>query len=664
MTSILHPRSKTRAIPSWLVRGVCPVALLSIALLSAALWTPPLHAQTSTQENGPNIAATIAGDVKPEQPAHIKTKKDNKANQKAEDAYLAGARLLNHHNTVAAEKEFARAAELAPDNRDYALALASVREAHVTELVQGAGKARILGRSTEAERLLDEARKIDPDNSILLQHPDPSRAVDPRKLHSWLIDGPRVAGPIQLKPTTGNQTLHIHAPVAEIARQVMDAYGIKATLDPSVGNKQARLDLEDVPYAQALHILMDMGQLFVVPLTTKSALVVKDNQENRQKFEHQVQETIYSPGMTNEQIAELGNMIKSVFEVRQISVQNSFGTLVVRAPEETIRVLNLTLSDLIDGGSEVMFDLKLYSVDQTSTTNIGATLPTQAGAYNVLTAANQLVSANQSLVDQAIAQGIIPAGASNIEIAVALLQSGLVTSTLLTNTLRFLGGGTTATGIYSSATPTFNLSLNASDTRALDEIQLRVGDRQSATFRAGSKYPITQSTYATTAPTAATSALSSATVNGVSVASLLGSATTSTVPQVQYEDLGVTLKATPTVQKSGLISVHLDLKIESLAGGSIDNIPILNSNQFTSDVTVQDGGTAYLVSNLTKSQAAAVAGVPGLSELPGFQSSPDLLKTTDVSQLLMVLTPHLTRRRSNESASPAFPISLAANSSE
>jgi Flp pilus assembly secretin CpaC len=228
----------------------------------------------------------------------------------------------------------------------------------------------------------------------------------------------------------------------------------------------------------------------------------------------------------------------------------------------------------------------------------------------------------------------------------------------------FFGGGHTFSGFYTDASSAINLSLTSSDTRALDEIQLRVGDRQSATFRAGSKYPITQSTYSTSAPTAVTSALAGASVNGVSLASLLGSATTSTVPQVQYEDLGVTLKATPTVQKSGLISVHLDLKIESLAGGTVDNIPILDSNQLTSDVTIPDGGTAFLVSNMTKSQAAAVTGIPGLSELPGFQNTPEVQKTTNVAQLLMVLTPHLVRTRPGTGAGPAIPIAMPATPSD
>ena len=616
-------------------------------------------AQAASQDGDPHLGATIGGNARP---AKI-PKANPKEAHTADDAFIAGARLLERNDRVGAEHEFTRAVQLAPNNPDYVMALSALRESDITDLVHKAGKARLLGHDIEAEQLLAQARKIDPNSSILLQHPVPGSVSAPEKLHSWVVDGPRLAGPVELKPRAGLQSFHVHSTMQEAVRQVATGYGIKVSLDNTVSTKQMKFDVEDVPYAQAMHILTDMGSLLVVPLTPNSIFVAKDTEENRQKYERQVQETIYAAGMTNEQLAELGNMIKSVFEVKQLSVENSFGTLAVRAPAETLRVLNLTLADMLDGGSEVMIDLKLYSVDKSRTVNIGANVPSQAGAYNAASAATALVNANQSVVTQAIAQGLIPAGTSNIEIAALLLEYGLATSTLLTDTLAFVGGGLTTTGVYATLNSTLNLALNSSDTRALDEIQLRVGDRQSATFRAGSKYPITQSTYSTTVPAAATSALAGATVNGVSVASLLNAATTATTPQIQYEDLGVTLKATPTVQKSGLIGLHLDLKIESLAGGTIDNIPILTNSAFTSDITVKDGQTAFLVSNMTKNQAAAVTGIPGLSELPGFQSTPEVQRTTDVAQLLMVVTPHLVRKRMNDAAGPRFPMAMPATAS-
>jgi type II secretory pathway component GspD/PulD (secretin) len=362
---------------------------------------------------------------------------------------------------------------------------------------------------------------------------------------------------------------------------------------------------------------------------------------------------------------EFGNVVRNVFDVKQITVDKSAGTLVIRAPQETLTYVNLTLADLIDGGSEVMIDLKLYAVDKTNQRNIGAQLPQQIGLYNVNAAASSLVSANQSIVNQAIAQGLIPAGSSNVVIALALIASGLVQSTLLSNTVGFFGGGLTATGVTTNQNPTFNLALTASDTRALNDIQLRVGDRQPATFRIGERYPITTATYSTASP-AQTSALAGVSINGVSAASLLNAAVGSpvTIPQIQYEDLGLTLKATPAVQRSGAIKLHIELKIEALAGGSVNAIPILNNEQFASDVTVDDGDTALMVSSLTKSESASISGYPVLADLPGFQTATaDKTTMTNSSNLVLLITPHVIRRRSNITAGPRIAINLPEPSS-
>lgn len=644
-----HVRSDSR---SWLCRYFMLGAMVSGTCFCS-------HCAASAQAPNSALTTNVTGAVSPQR--NTKSPTHAKENERAEQAFIEGARSLDRNDRDAAERQFALAASLAPNNPDYTLAVTSIRQGRVTDLIHQAGKARIDGNAVQADALLEQARKIDPENPLLTQHPNPKEPVESTRTNSWIVDGPRLAGPMELKPAAGLKSFHIHATLAEAIRQVAAAYGLKVLLDSTVPQQQVKFDIEDVTYGQAARILSQMGTVFIVPLTPDSFFVAVDNQESRSKYEHQVQETIYAAGLTNEQLAELGNMIRSVFEIKQVTIQNSFNTLVVRAPADTLRALNLTLHDLLEGNSEVMIDLKLYSVDKTSTQNIGVTLPSQAGAFSIASEARSLIAANQTLINQAIAQGLVPAGTSDLEVILALIKAGLITSPLLTGLLATVGGGLSSAGIYSTTNSTLNFALNSSDTRALDEIQLRVGDRQSATFRAGSKYPITQSTYSTSSA-ASNSALSGATVNGVSVASLLASATTATTPQIQYEDLGLTLKATPTIQKSGLISLHLDLKIESLAGGTVNNIPILSNSAFTSDITVADGTTAFLVSNMTKSQAAAVQGVPGLSDLPGFQSTPDLMKTVDVGELLMVLTPHLVRKRIGDSIRPVIPITVPASS--
>ena len=124
-----------------------------------------------------------------------------------------------------------------------------------------------------------------------------------------------------------------------------------------------------------------------------------------------------------------------------------------------------------------MVEVKLYEVNTTRMTDAGATIPNGFGVFNVQAAAATLVSQNQALVQQAIAQGLISATASNLEIAAALLASGLVQSSLLSSTVGVFGHGLTQTGITETGSMSLNLGLNTSDTRALDDVQIRVGDR-------------------------------------------------------------------------------------------------------------------------------------------------------------------------------------------
>ncbi len=571
----------------------------------------------------------------------------------ARDAFLAGARQLDRRDYNGAEKSFTRALALVPNDRGYRTALALAREHHVTDLVQAAGRDRLQGDDSGAARLVAEAKALAPENAMVQQHELATHwpsGQDPR-----LPRPPVFAGAIEITPAPQAASFHLNADLQETVRQVAAAYTMKVVFDESAPHQTLRFDLEDVRYAQAMPLLLQMGHLFAVALDPQTLLIAKDTPDNRLRFERQMEETIYLQAMTPEQMGDIGNLVRTVFDVRQASTHPNAGTLLVRAPEATLRAVNATLDDLLGSDSEVLLELKLYSVDLTHNRATGAGLPNQIGAYNVASQAQALVTANQTIVDQAIAQGLVPATASILQIAEYLIGSGIATSTLLSNTLGIFGGGLTTTGVYASGGVTLNFGLNSSDTRALDDIQLRVGDRKEGTFRVGSRYPITTSTYSS-GVSANASSLAGVTINGVSASSLLsqflGSGNTQTVPQVQYEDLGLTLKATPVISKANAINLKLDLKIEALAGGALDNIPILANRQLVSDITVNDGETALILSNVNRSEARAINGVPGLSELPGFQSATDQTFERDSSQLVLLLTPHIVRRRSSITVGP------------
>ena len=631
----------------WLVTFIAlALSGASMGALGQAIGPSPVSPPASPQAATDNL------------PASKPTKRQIEA---AETAYLAGARLLDRNDLAGAEAQFDKAASLNPGNHEYELAASLAREHRVTELVHQASKARLTGQPKKADSLLSEAAALDPQNNIVGQHIGSGANTQPAfhpDIEPWIQQGPAVAGPVTLLPAAGPRSIHARGDARDVVRQVVAAYGIRPVFDDSVERQSLRFDLDDVPYQQASTIVFEMAHVFAVPLDAKSVLVIKNTPENRQRYERMLQETIYIPSLTTEQMNELKTIATSVFDIKQASVQNGSGTLVLRAPEQTLTAVNLTLADLLDGGAEVLVDVRLYSVDRSKTRNIGTQLPQQIGVYNVESAAQSLVTANQSLVNQAISQGLIPANASDITIALALISSGLVQSTLLSNTIGFFGGGKTLSGLTSSPATSFQLALNSSDTRALDDIQLRINDRQTGTFRAGTRYPVTTGIYMS-GLSGTPSQLAGVTINGISAQSLLSQNTTVSIPQIQYEDLGLTFKATPTVQKAGTIALHLDLKIEALAGTSLNGIPVLANTQYISDLTVRDGETTLMASTLTKQESAAVSGLPGLGELPGFQTATAVKTTdTDSSELVLLVTPHIVRRRSNVIAGPRIALNL------
>lgn len=670
------------------LRVPCRLRWLATAALCCLALAGSAPAQTAPAQATPDPAAQSSTQTVEDQHAqdqHVAEGTQGKHQVRAaQDAYAAGAKRLEHDDLAGAERDFARALQLDPGNTSYAIAVSVAREHRLTELVQQSGKARLDGNPARAETLLAEARAIDPTNPIVVQHGIPATTqaaqtggvsrnskdqdlsitplTDRTRLLStgsgdepWKPALPGLAGPLQLKPTQTMRDFHLRGNTQDVLRQVADAYGIRASFDESVERKELRFDIENVDYTQAMAILMKMAHVFAVPVDETSILIAKDDTPNRQRLERLMEETIYAAGYTPEQMAELGNLMRNVFAIKDVVVEASLQTVTVRAPADVLGPMNRTIQDLIDGGGEVMVEVKLYEVDTTRMRNIGATIPTQAGIYNVEAAATSIVNSNQTLVQQAIAQGFVSATASNIEIALALIGSGLVQSSLLSSTVGFFGHGLTQTGITASTNTSFSLAYDSSDTRTLDDVQMQLADHQPGTFREGTKYPIVTSTYSTGLSTAASS-LGNTQINGVSVASLLsqfsGGASSATIPQVTYEDLGVTLKATPIMQKSGRINLNLDMKIEALAGGTLNGNPILASRQISSDITVADGESAMMVSYLTRNETAAVTGVPGLSELPGFQAPVEQNAEKDSGQLIVLVTPHVIRRRSNLIAGP------------
>jgi len=585
--------------------------------------------------------------TKPPAPVSSKQARD------ADDAYIEGAKEMQHDDIPAAERSFARAVQLNPNKQEYILSLAVAREHHLTELVQAAAKARLLGDNARADSLLAQARTLDPDNNIVTQHLGVDASPFPIDLDTFRNSLPVFAGPIEFAPTPGNKSLHHRGSTQDVIRSVYSDFGITVTFDSSVTSSlPIKFDLDNVDFAAATRVLSEMTRTFAVAVQPRSGLIAKDTHEDRDRLLPLIEETIYLPGLSSDAMTEMANLARNVFDLQHVAASATEGYMLVRGDENTLRALNATYADMLDGGADVLLDIKMYEIDKTHLVNVGASLPTSISAFPLVTAGQNLINANQTLINEAISSGALKlpgtsAGANELTELAFLIAAGVSGASQFTTLLGTIGnyGGLPLLGVDVAGSGAFNLLLNSSDVRMLDDIQLRAGDNQAVNFRAGTRYPIITATYSSGISSSLASSLAGVSVNGTSAASLLaqyGGSSSVTVPQVQYEDLGITIKATPKIQHSGNVSVALDMKIEALGSGSIDSIPILNNRSFTSTIAIPSGQTALMASAVTRNEARDIEGIPGLSELPGFQGT-EKSAEIDSDELLITITPHVVR---------------------
>jgi type II secretory pathway component GspD/PulD (secretin) len=362
-------------------------------------------------------------------------------------------------------------------------------------------------------------------------------------------------------------------------------------------------------------------------------------------------ETIYLPGLNEKELTEASTVAKNVFGIQQALVQPTMGTMTIRAPAKTLSAFNATMANIEDGRSQIDLDVKVIQLAHISMRETGAVFFQQTGVNNVLSEINSVLSQNQSAVQQVISAGLVPNAntlANQIEILAILVASGQLTGTPFNQGFLPFGGGLTQS-ILTPSPATLTLSLNSSDTRTLDDIRLQLADQEEGTFKIGERYPIETSSYSSVALPA---------ISGLTSAA---AAQAQTIPQIDYQDIGLTFKATPKVLRANDVALTLDLKISALGGSALNDIPILNSQQVTGVLTVKAGETAVLLSDLSRSESRALSGLPGVGDIPGLEDVSDVQKNRNVARLLILVTPTVVRNIQPQGHGPMLMIDKSSN---
>jgi general secretion pathway protein D len=376
-------------------------------------------------------------------------------------------------------------------------------------------------------------------------------------------------------------------------------------------------------------------------------VVAEDTKENRAKYEHQAMEVVYFPGLNTTELSEMGSVARNIFGAEHGLVQASENTMTIRAPSSTLAALNQTYTELLAGRSELVLEVRMYEIDKSHERNIGVILPSSTTVFNIPSELNSVIANNSSLVQEIISSGLASAGDYSA-IAAILVASGALTGTVFNTPFATFGGGLSATGVELNGASA-NLLLNSSSVRSINKLQLRVTDQEEATLRSGERYPILTSSYSSLTPTSSvpSSLLSSL---GLGSSALGSSSTSQIIPQVQYQDLGLTLTMKPHIEGEREVSLKLSLKLDSLQGSTINSIPVLSNREYAGTISLRPGDSAMVASAISKTESLEINGIPGLSDIPGLQDTTNRDNTVDTTELVIVVTPQIVRMAHRETA--------------
>ena len=535
---------------------------------------------------------------------------------KAKSIYEKGQDAEARQNYEAAYEFYKQAFDMKPKDLRYRTSFERMRARAAQTIVHHGVLLREQGKLQEAIAEFQKAAQIDPSLFSAQQelrrtqqmlnesvNPPPQAAGPPSSLEKKIREatGPVELAPISVVPITVKLTEDskvIYQTVGQLA-------GINVLFDPDYTSRRIKVELNGVTLEEALQITALESKTFWRPVTGNTIFVAQDNPAKRKELEQSVLKTFYLSNISQPtELQDVVNAIRAVLDVQRVQQLLSQNALVVRGTPDQIALAEKLVDDLDRARPEVIVDIAVLQVSKDRSRTLGLNPPTSA------TVALQ----------------------SNINTTPTVSSNGTTTPTntgsnntgLNLNTL----GNLNATD-FQVTIPSANLSavMGDSDTKMLQNPQVRALDNQKATLKIGERVPVATGSFQPG-------------IGGVGINPLVNT-------QFQYLDVGVNIDVTPHVHADREVTLKITMEISSVVGqSSIGGIsqPIIGQKKIEHEIRLRDGESSLIGGIMDDSQTRSLAGIPGLAQIPilGYFFGQ---RTQDHSQdeTVFAITPHIIR---------------------
>ena len=543
--------------------------------------------------------------------------------ESAKSLYAKGKIAEARQNYEQAYDFFKQAYDLKPQDVSYRSAFERLRFLAGASHVHRGQLLREAGRLEEAMAEFQKAAEADPASAIAKQEiqvtkqmmeaasaPGPKAAApEPSQLEKRLQ---QAAGPVELGAIPN---VPINLKITEDSKVIYETIGklagVNVLFDPDYTSRRIKVELNSVSLEEALEIVAMESKTFWRPVTPNTIFVAADNPAKRKDLEQSVIKTFYLSNLSQPtELQDVVNALRQILEIARIQPLPSEGAIVVRGNPDQVALAQKLVSDLDRAKSEVVVDVAVMQISRDKKRALGVSPPTSMTVQlqpNVTTTNNNNTNnTNNNTTDNT--NNTSSQGSINL------------------NAL----GNLNATDFQVTITPaTVTALFSDSNTKLIQNPQIRAVDGQKASLKIGDKVPVATGSFQPG-------------IGGVGINPLVNT-------QFQYLDVGVNVDITPRVHANGDVTLKIAMDISSVTGNSnIGGItqPIIGQRKIEHEVRLREGEANLMGGMLEDLQSKSLTGIPGLAQIPILKY---LFGQTAVehsqTETVFVLIPHIVRRQ-------------------
>src|SRR5713226_8857842 len=507
---------------------------------------------------------------------------------------------------------YQKALKADPYNSNYKIKLNQIRfeasELHVKLGVELRKKGDLQGAAAEFQR----AQTIDPSSPVADQElrktvemiAEKNRAADEAaEPPADPNERPLASLPPEIKPLS---RAPINLKMSNDAKIVFDTIGKLAGLtviyDPDFPARRITVELNNVTMEQALEIVSLESKAFVKPVTENIIFVIPDQPQKRKDYEEQVVKTFYlSNTVSPQDLTEIQTGLRQLLDLRRIQQVNSQNALIMRDTPDKLLLSEKMIRDIDKAKPEVVVQVEVLEARTDRLRDLGI-LPGQKATI-----------------------AINPNGTTSSSTSTSTTTNSGITLSQLRN----LNGGSYAVTLPSL---TANAVLTDSNTKIIQNPEVRSVDGQTAKLRIGDRIPI------------ATGSFSS----GIGIAGgTAGGISPLVNTQFTYLDVGVNIDLTPRVHPNRDVSLKLKVEVSAHTSDvSIGGItqPVISQRVIEDDIRLKEGEVNIVGGLVQRTESKTLEGWPGLAKLPLLRYLFSHDKTDkQEDEVLIVLTPRIVR---------------------